>query len=131
MFGTGLLARFAIGGALSRITSRVPWQIWAALGVAVILGIAAWQIDSRAYDRGFAEAERQWQERLEIELARQDDANREALRVAQEQIERLQEARDVRDATITRLIEEARQDPDADRPSVSAPSVRRLNSVLD
>uniref|UniRef100_A0AAU7VFZ4 P-loop NTPase superfamily protein n=1 Tax=Dinoroseobacter phage vB_DshS_R26L TaxID=3161158 RepID=A0AAU7VFZ4_9CAUD len=131
MIFTGFLARFAIGQTVGRVASRLPWQIWAALGVAVVLGITAWQINDRAYDRGFAEAERQWQERLEAELERQDAANREALRLAQEEIDRLTEAKEVRDATIARLIEEARQDPDADRPAVSAPGVRRLNSVLD
>ena len=127
----GFFARFAIGGVIERVASRVPWQIWAALGVVVVLGIAGWQIDARAYDRGFADAEQQWQERLDQELERQEDANREAMRIAQERIELLQAAKDVRDATIARLIQEAAQDPDADRPAVSTGSVRRLNSILD
>ena len=122
-----LFARFALGGILT----RVPWQIWAALAVALFLGVTAWQIDARAYKRGFADAEQQWQERVAIELARQDDANRTALRIAQEQIQRLQEAKDVRDGTIRRLIQEANEDPGASSPAVGTDSVRRLNSIID
>jgi len=127
MIGAGVLTKFALGG----VASRVPWQLWAAAGVVVFLGIAAWQIDSRAYDRGFAEAERQWKERVEQELKRQDEANQEALRFAREQIRQLRKAKEVRDAEISRLNEEAEQDPDADRPSVNTRGVRRLNSILD
>ena len=117
--------------ALSRVMRALPWQIWAALGVLVFSGIMAWQIDARAYNRGFAAADEAWVERVEQELERQDEANREAMRRAQEEIARLQEGRRVRDATIERLLGEAAQDPDADRPAIGTDSVRRLNSVLD
>jgi len=116
---------------LGLLLSRVSPQAVVALCVVLVLGTVGWQIDSRAYKRGFADADRQWKGRLEQELKRQDDANRDAMRIAQEQIELLEVAKDVRDATITRLIQEAAQDPDADRPSISTGSVRRLNSILD
>ena len=121
------LGRIALGDVLR----RVPWQIWAALAFVLILGVAGWQIDSRAYKRGFAESDRQWIERVDAEIARQVAANEDALRAAEETIARLREAKDVRDATIDRLIEEARSDPNADRPALGTDSVRRLNSVLD
>lgn len=125
------LARFALGRTIERVARALPWQIWASLGVVVVLGITAWQINDRAYNRGFAEAERQWELRVEQELERQRDANKEALRIAREEITRLQEAKEVRDATIERLIQEGQQDPDAARPALGPGSVRRLNSVIE
>lgn len=127
----GFLARFAVGRAIQSTASRLPWQIWAALGLAVFLGVSARYINDRAYNRGFSEAEDQFEQQVEEELARQAEANRAALQRAEEEIARLREAKDVRDATISRLIEEARQDPDADRPAVSSDGVRRLNSILE
>tara|TARA_R100001086_G_scaffold30380_1_gene13901 strand:- start:56 stop:349 length:294 start_codon:yes stop_codon:yes gene_type:complete len=97
----------------------------------VILGITVWQINDRAYNRGFAEADRQWIERVDQEIERQTEANREALRIAREEIDRLREAKEVRDAEIKRLIREAQDDPDAARPALGVGSVRRLNSVID
>lgn len=117
--------------ALGRVASKLPWQIWAALGVAGILGVSAWIINDRAYNRGFAEAQLRWEQQVQEELERQQAANDAALRAAREQIARLNEARSVRDATIERLLREAREDPDADRPALGAGSVRRLNSVLE
>lgn len=117
--------------ALKLFARRVPWQIWAALAVVVALGVSAWWINDTAFSRGFAEAERQWQIRVQEELDRQQDANDEALRRAQAEIARLNEAKEVRDATIARLNREAAQDPNADRPALGTDSVRRLNSVLE
>lgn len=125
------LARFAIGRALSGFASKLPWQIWAALAVVAILGVSAWIINDRAYNRGFSDAETQWELRVAEELERQDEANREALRIANEEIDRLREAREVRDATIERLVREAHELPTADRPAVSSDGVRILNSVLE
>ncbi|HEY7824255.1 MAG TPA: hypothetical protein VIG24_15540 [Acidimicrobiia bacterium] len=117
--------------ALGRFASKLPWQIWAALAVAAVLGVSAWIINDRAFSRGFAEAERQWEQQVQEELERQQAANDAALRAAREEIERLNEARRVRDATIERLNREAREDPNAGRPALGADSVRRLNSVLE
>jgi len=125
------LTRFAVGRAVQRVGSTLPWQIWAALAVIAVLGVSAWIINDRAYNRGFAEAERQWQIQVQEELERQQAANDAALRAAQDEIARLNEARRVRDATIERLNREAYEDPNADRPALGADSVRRLNSVLE
>ena len=131
----GFLARFALGRVVQSVGQRaaasLPWQIWAALGVAVVLGIGAWQINDRAYDRGYADADAAWQVAVQEERERQDEANQKALREAEARIAQLEEAKAVRDATIERLTAEAAADPDAGRVSVGAPSVRRLNSVLD
>lgn len=110
---------------------KVPWQIWAALAFTLILGVVGYQIDSRAYKRGFAASDSQWIARVDAEVARQVAVNDKALRDAEETIARLREAKEVRDATIRRLSQEALEDPNADRPALGFGSVRRLNSILD
>jgi len=114
--------------ALGRIASKLPWQIWAALAVAVILGVSGWYINDRAYNRGFAEADAAWVIKVNAEIERQVKANDAAWAAAQEQIARLNEAKEVRDATIERLNAEALADPDADRESIGLDGVRRLNN---
>ncbi len=123
------LARFAIGRALKGFASKLPWQIWAALAVVVVLGVSAWYIDHRAFSRGFSEADEQWRVVVIEERERQAEANREAARIAADEIARLNEAKGVRDATIARLQREAAADPDAGRVAIGADSVRRLNQV--
>ncbi len=111
------------------------WVATALAAAAVLLGLFFW-IDGRAYDRAAMEytlkierihaeykdasdkeAERQ---RLANDLAKQ----REALRVAQMQVDNqsLQEQ-------IEELEREASQDPDAGKPVLGTPSVRRINKV--
>lgn len=107
----------------------VPRQIWAALAVVVLVGGLALFIDHRAYNRGFAEADAQWQQQVAEERERVRVANEEAMRRAQERIAALEEARRVRDATIARLEQEAAEDPDAARPALSVDGVRRLNQI--
>ena len=116
---------------LGILTSRLPWQIWALLGAAVFAGVLVWKIDQRAYNRGFSAADEQWLERVEQELERQEDANKEALRLAQEEIERLEQDRRMRDATINRLLGQVSNLPTANRPAVSADGVRILNSIVE
>lgn len=113
--------------ALGRIASKLPWQIWALLGVSVLLGIMAWQINDRAYNRGFAEADAKWVAAVETEVARQVEANNQALAAVQEQLARLNEAKEVRDATIDRLNREAQAAADAHAECLGADGVRRLN----
>ncbi len=121
------LARFAIGRSLSGLASRLPWQIWAALGVVAALGIVAWQIDSRAYTRGFDEADAVWVARVAAEEKRQKDVNDQALADALAEVARLNEAKEVRDAHIERLDREALEADNAQRECLDANSVRRLN----
>jgi len=112
---------------LGQITSKLPWQIWAALAVALSLGVSAWYINSTAFNRGFSAANAEWVKRVEAEVARQVVANDTAWAAAQQEIERLKEVKDVRDATIERLNREAAADLNAGRESIGADSVRRLN----
>lgn len=126
----GFLANLAFGGVLKHFASTLPWQIWAALGVALVLGVSAWTIDHRAYNRGFSDADEKWQGSVLEERARQEEVNLAATRRAQEEIERLRLAKEVRDATIERLEAEAAADANASRPAVGAASVHRLNSIL-
>jgi len=121
------LTQFAIGRSLSGLASRVPWQIWAALGVVVALGIVTWQIDSRAYKRGFAEADAAWVARVEAEVIRQKEVNDQALANALAEVARLNEAKEVRDAHIERLDREALEADNAQRECLDANSVQRLN----
>ena len=113
---------------LLRAASRLPWQIWATLAVAVVLGVSAWQIDSRAYNRGFAASDASWVSKVNSEIERQVGANGAALAAARDRIRQLTEAKEVRDATIERLNREASGDPNAGRESLSVDGVRRLNN---
>ena len=61
---------------------RLPWQLWLAIGAALILALGVWFIDSRAYSRGFSEADAQWVKRVEDEYKRQIDANKKAFDAA-------------------------------------------------
>ena len=127
MFAAFIL-KWSIGQAIHRVASSLPWQIWAALGAALLLGITAWQINSRAYTRGFAASDAAWVIRVTKEVARQTDANEIALAAAKKQIENLNEAKEVRDATIIRLNREALEDSFSNRESIGSDSVRRLNN---
>jgi len=122
------LARFAVGRALQSFASKLPWQIWAALAVVGILGATGWFINDRAYNRGFSASDVQWVGRVKAEVSRQTVVNDLALVRAQEAIARLNEDKEVRDATIERLNREAAEDPDAGRISISPDGVRRINN---
>lgn len=82
-----------------------------------------------SWEMGYGEAEERYQLAARIESERQKDINnalREAYRIRELQL--LGEMRD-RDERIQTLLDEAENDPDADRRSISADSVRRLNSI--
>ena len=116
---------------LSLITNslfgKLTPKMVAALAIVTLLVVAVWQIDSRAYKRGYAASESVWIERVEIETERQVAANERAFNEALQRVEQLKQAKEVRDATIARLNEEARMADDADAIGLSADSVRRLN----
>lgn len=114
---------------VSRFLRSVPPKIWALAAVVMLVGVVIWQIDRRAYTRGYDAADEQWLVRVAEEHKRQVAANEEALQRARAEIERLLEAKGVRDATIERLTNEANRDPDAGRVAIGAPSVRRLNEA--
>lgn len=111
------------------------WVATALAVAAVLLGLFFW-IDGRAYDRAAMEytlkIERihaEYKDAADQEAERQRLANdlakqREALRIAKMQADNqsLQEQ-------IEELEREASQDPDAGKPVLGAPSVRRINKV--
>lgn len=111
------------------------WIVGALAAGAVALGLLFWA-DGRGYDRAALEhtlkIERihaDYKDAADKEDLRQRQANdeakrREALRIAAMQAENqsLQEQ-------IEELEREASQDPDAGKPVLSAPSVRRINKV--
>lgn len=107
----------------------VPAKTWLYVGVLLIGGFTSWKAYDFAYDRGFAASELVWLERVEAETARQVAANDRALADALAIIETMREAKDVRDATIERLNQEAAAANDADAVGLSADSVRRLNQT--
>ena len=108
---------------------RLPWQLWLVIGAALILALGVWFIDSRAYSRGFSEADAQWVKRVEDEYKRQIDANKKAFDAASAEILRLRKKEKERDAEISRLTEAARRDANADADAIGANSVQRLNSI--
>lgn len=126
---TAFLLRFAAGRALKRVSASLPWQIWALLAGVVFLGASGWYIDRRAYTRGSDAVYTEWEQAGVAEMERLREANAAARRVAADEIARLNEAKEVRDATIERLEREASEDPNADTPVLGVNSVRRLNQV--
>lgn len=118
--------RLTVVKAFQQLAS-LPRQARAALAVVALLGVSGWFINDRAFNRGFAAADAAWAIKVNAEIARQVDANDAALASAREQIDRLTEAKEVRDATIERLNREALEDRDAGRLSIGADSVQRLN----
>jgi ubiquinone biosynthesis protein UbiJ len=97
-------------------------------GAAILVG-GVWLIDYRAYNRGVEDEATRWQERVQEEYVRQLEANREALRVAQEEIERLRQQKETLDAEVDRLEAAAAADVEAGRTALPARSVRRLNAI--
>lgn len=111
------------------------WVLGALAAAALAFGLYFW-VDGRAYDRAALEytlkIERihaEYKDAADKEASRQRQANeeakrREALRIAemQAQNQSLQEQ-------IEELEREASQDPDAGKPVLGAPSVRRINKV--
>jgi len=97
-------------------------------GAAILVG-GVWFIDYRAYNRGVEDEAKRWQELVQEEYVRQLEANREALRVAQEEIERLRQQKESLDAEVDRLEAAAAADVDAGRTSLPSRSVRRLNEI--
>jgi len=106
------------------------------LAAALVLVAAYFWIDGRGYDRAVMEytlkIERihaEYKDAADKESERQAVANdlakqREALRIAQMQAEN-QSLQD----QIEELEREASQDPDAGKPVLGAPSVRRINQI--
>lgn len=117
------LARFAFGRALAKL----PWQLWVAVALIASLLAWTWFVNDRAYNRGFRTSDAQWVARVDAEVARQIVANAKALTNAQAEVERLKQAKEVRDATIERLNREAAEDPTAGLDAFGIDGVRRLN----
>lgn len=111
-----------------RNMSAKAWLFVIGAAISVVLSFVAYDW---VYSRGYDAAEREFDARVEQELSRQARANEAALADAFERIEQLKLAKEVRDATIERLNEEALADVDADRRALGAASVQRLNAVRD
>jgi hypothetical protein len=111
------------------IMRLIPWQIWAAAGVAIALTVSGWAIHQRAYNRGFAASQAQVAQQVAREVARQVEVSNKALAQAEATIAALHLQKEERDATIEKLLEEAGADPDADQPALDPASVRRLNRI--
>lgn len=98
------------------------------LGVLAV-GLVGWLIWNNGYGDGVADTELKYQTAIQEERKRQIEANADALAEAQRRIQQLDELLNERDATISQLYEESRQDPDAERRAIGPDSVFRLNRV--
>lgn len=78
---------------------------------------------------GSAATETRWREAVQIERDRQIEENAAAKAAERARIAALEAEIAQRDAEIEALNEEARNDPDADRPAVNRDGVRRLNKL--
>lgn len=102
----------------------LPYVVGAAIAI-VVLGVTYYL----AYTSGRDAARFEYQQALIIERERIAEENAAALRFGREQVARLRQEMDIRDAEIDALREAAKQDPDAQRRALSADSVRRLKSI--
>ncbi len=127
----GIVAKIAGVQLFKRVSGALSPRAWAVVGVCALLVSSGWYINNTAYNRGYLKADAMWAVIIESELLRQRQVNEKALAASRLEIERLQEAKEVRDATIERLNSEAQADVNADRPSLGVDSVRRLNAFSD
>lgn len=91
--------------------------------------VVGWLIYYKGYDRGVEVTEQKYQTAIAKERHRQIEANDMALQEALKRQAELEQLLEERDAAITDLLDEATQDPGADRPAIGADSVRRLNRI--
>lgn len=129
-------------GVVAKMLGIDAWLVkaGAVLLLAVALMAGAWWIHGRIYDDGYAaavlikdaeisELKRANAEADANEQRRQTIANNAAKKREAEAIAQL-EAQEAENLELRRkLASEARQDPDADRPSLSAGSVQRINEI--
>lgn len=96
-----------------------------------MLGIAAglflvWIIWDNGYDRGVERTTSLYETAIAEERARQEEIFRNTVAARDEALAQLREKIEVRDATIERLNREATESANADRESLDANSVCRL-----
>ena len=99
--------------------------------IAVILVMIAFVLYNRwvAYNNGVDDTVEKYEIVIEEERQRIEEINATTLEEARRKIEDLREKIGERDETVRELREQARQDPNADRPSISIDGVRRLNRI--
>ena len=99
--------------------------------IAVILAMIAFVLYNRwvAYNNGVDDTVEKYEIVIEEERLRIEEINATTLEEARRKIEDLREQLGERNETVRKLKEEARQDPDSDRPSISSDGVRRLNKI--
>lgn len=125
---------------IALLTSKAGAKAVAALILVLSLMAGAWWVHGRIYDDGYQAATlvknaeiatilRDAAQADADEQRRQTIANNAAKKREAEAIAEL-EAQEAENLELRRkLASEARQDPDADRPSLGASSVQRINEV--
>lgn len=115
--------KLAVGGAALLIAASVLWGVFT-------------YIDHRGYQRGTAEGAVKIAElkaaavtARDAEIERQDARNSEAKAREAARIAEMQAANSQLETRIKELAGEAAKDPDARKPVLGAPSVRRINEV--
>lgn len=132
--------RYGAAEMIALLANKTAAKALAALILVLSLMAGAWWIHGRIYDDGYqaavivksAEIATILQENAKAdadEQRRQTIANNAAKKREAEAIAQL-EAQEAENLELRRkLASEARQDPDADRPSLGASSVQRINEV--
>lgn len=98
------------------------------VGVSALAGVT-WFIYDSGFDRGVEKTSKQYEIRINLERERLAEANREALRQAQEKVATLEASLEARNAEIRLLLSEAASDPNANNDALGADSVRRINNI--
>ena len=97
-------------------------------GALLLVGAVIW-LRTDAYNDGVEDTEQRYQTAIEEERHRLIEANNAALEEARRRQRELEALLEERDAAITDLLDEATQDPNADRPALGSDSVFRLNRI--
>ena len=99
-----------------------------AAGIFAI-GVIVYLIDDRAFNSGVRQTVERYEAAMNAEKERLQEANREALEEAKKRERELEKQLEARNEEIKSILEEGRNDPDADRGSIGLDGVRRIDRI--
>lgn len=123
MFSSILIS--LLGKRVGLAFAKVLPYLLAALAVVVV----GWLIYDKGYDHGVDVTEQRYQTAIEEERDRQIEANDAALQAALRRQRELEQIVEERNAEIANILQEAENDPDADRRAINSSSVQRIDRI--
>ena len=123
MFSSFLIS--LLGKRLGLAFAKVLPYLLVTLAVVVV----GWLIYDKGYDRGVDVTEQRYENAIEEERQRQIDANDAALQAALRRQRELEQILEERNEEIANILQEAEDDPDADRRAINSSSVQRIDRI--